>query len=70
MPVLCVTARGLADSGQDLGQCLDVPIGEDEDSRFISLDVSEFHKGLLVSSGIESDRDVLDPVLVDEEDVA
>ena len=43
-------------------------IGEDEDGRFISLDVSEFHQGLVVPSGIESDQDLLGPVLIDEED--
>ena len=46
---------------------LDVLIGEDEDGRLISLDGSEFHQGLAVASGIESHRDVLGPVLVEEE---
>jgi hypothetical protein len=41
---------------------------EDEEGGVSSLDVSEFHWGLVLSSGMESYRDVLGSVLVDEED--
>ena len=63
-------AHGLADSGQNFGHSLDVLIGEDEDGRLISLDGSEFHQGLVVWSGIESERDLLGLVLVDKKDTS
>ena len=50
VPVLLVAAHGRAEPGQDLGQRLEVLIGEDEDGRLISLDCPEFHLGLVVAS--------------------
>ena len=68
--VLLVAAHGLAEPGQELGQRIDVLIGEDEDGRLICPDSPEFHRGLVVASGIKSHGDVLGPVLVDEEDAS
>ena len=66
--VRLVGAHGLADPGQDHSQRCDVLIDEDEDVRFVSFDSPEFHLWLVVASGVEPNRDVLGPVLVDEED--
>ena len=68
MHVRLVGAHGFADPGQDRGQRRDVLIDEDEDGRLVSLDGPEFHLWLVVASGVKPDRDVLGPVLVDEED--
>ena len=66
--VRLVGAHGFADPGQDRGQRRDVQINEDEDGRLVSLDGPEFYLWLVIACGLESDRDLLDPVLVNEKD--
>jgi len=68
-PVLLVATHGLANPSHTFRHLVDLPIIGNEDGR-PALHGSEFHEGLLISSGVEIDGDVSDPVFVDEKEAS
>ena len=64
-PVLLVVAHGLLYPRKTFRHLVALPIIENEDGRPILFYGSEFHEGLVVSSGVENDGDVFGPVFID-----
>jgi len=64
-PVLLVATHALGKPRQTFRHLVDLPIVENEDCRAVLLYGSEFHEGMIISSGEETDGDVFGPVFVD-----
>jgi len=64
-PVLLVATHLLAYPRQTFRHLVDLPIIENEDGRTALLYGSNFHEGLIISSGVETDGDLFGPVFVD-----
>jgi len=47
-----------------------LPIPENEDVGAVLLYGSEFHEGMIISRGVETDGDVFGPVFVDEKEAS
>jgi len=47
-----------------------MPIVENEGGRAVLLYGSEFHEGMIISSGVENDGDVFGSVFVDEKEAS
>ena len=58
-PVLLVATHGLAYPRQTFRHLVDMPIVENEDDIAVLLYGSEFHEGMIISSGVETDGDYL-----------
>jgi len=68
--VLLVATHGLAYPRQTFRHLVDLQIVENEDGRTVLLYGTEFHQGVVVSCGVETDGNVLGPVFVDEKEVS
>jgi len=69
-PVLLVATHGLAYPRQTFRHIVDLPIAENEDGRAVLLYGFEFHEGMIISRGVETDGDVFGPVFVDEKEAS
>jgi len=65
---LLVTTHGLAYPRQTFRHLVDLPIFENEDGRAVLLCGSEFHEGMIISSGVETDGDAFGLVFIDEKE--
>ena len=68
-PILLVAAHGLAYPRHTFRHLVDLPIIEN-DGRTVLLYGTEFHEGMIISSGVETDGDVFGPVFVDEKEAS
>jgi len=69
-PVLLVATHGLAYLRQTFRHLVDLPVVENEDGGAVPLYGSEFHEGMIIWSGVETDGDVFSPVFVEEKEAS
>jgi len=67
---LLVPTHGRVYPRQKFRHLVELPIVENEDGRAVLLYGSEFHEGMIISSGVETDGDVFGPVFVDEKEAS
>ena len=69
-PILFVATHGLAYLRQTFRHLVNLPIVENEDGVAVLLYGSEFHEGITISRGVETDGDVFCPVFVYEKEAS
>jgi len=67
---MLVATLGFAYPRQTFRHLVGLPIVENENGRAILQYESEFHAGLIISRGVETDGDVFVPVFVDEKEAS
>ena len=70
VPLLLVATHGLAYPRQTFRHLVDLSIVENENGRAVLLYGSEFHEGMIISSGVETDGNVFSPVFFDEKEAS
>jgi len=69
-PILFIATHGLAYPRQIFRHLVDLAIVENEDGGTVLFYGSDFHEGMIISSGVETDGDIFGTVFVDEKEAS